>query len=352
MPLRTGALRRLLGAALFAAAMVTVARNAHAYCRTMACPLPPDFSPSESSCVPDGFASYCASLSPPAKAIPVWWRNACVSYDIQQNASAQVPFDTATTMFAQAFAKWTSITCADPADADAAVDGGEGSGSSRVSIDVRDLGPVECDLHQYNQYGGPNQHVIIFHDDVWPYPDDANNTLGLTTVTYDPDTGEIFDADMEINSTVPLAVADPVPSSGYDFDSIITHECGHFLGMAHSGDDRATMFASYTPGTTYKRILTEDDVAGLCSIYLPGGARSVDPSVTPDGSGQVPEDSCDPTPRHGFTTECASPPPKGCDVAAEATAGAERGSPWMLLGACGVFAAFRRRRARRVGLQA
>jgi hypothetical protein len=270
------------------------------------------------------FPTYCASLSPPAKPIPVWWRNACVSYDIQQSASAQVPYDTASTMFAQAFAKWTSIECPVTTATDDA-----GTGSARVSIDVRDLGPVACDLVQYNSDNG-NQHVIIFHDDVWPH-NDANNTLGLTTVTYDPDTGEIYDADMEINATVPLSLGDPVPDGSYDFDSIITHECGHFLGMAHTGDDRATMYASYTQGSTYKRILTSDDVSGLCSIYLPGGERSVDPSATPDGSGEIPEDVCDPTPRHGFSTQCAPPATKSCSVAPAVGAGVATGWPWSWL---------------------
>jgi hypothetical protein len=252
--------------------------------------------------VPDGFDAYCASLDPPAKALPVWWRNACVGYDLQQDASAQVPYATASQMVAQAFAKWTSIQCA---TTDAS---GGAAGSARVSIDVRDLGPVQCGLVQYNSDQG-NQHVIVFHDDQWPH-NDANNTLGLTTVTFNPDTGEIYDADMEINATVKLAVGDPVPPDGYDFQSVITHESGHFLGLAHSGDDRATMFASYSAGTTFKRILTADDVGGLCSVYLPGGLRAADPSV----GGATPEDACDPTPRHGFSTQCASPPKHGCSA--------------------------------------
>jgi hypothetical protein len=329
--------RRL--AAIVGAATLTVAGNADAFCRTMACPLPAGFSPSQASCVPQAgdpvlggaadFPSYCASLAPPAKPIPVWWRNACVGYDIQQDASSQVPHDTASTMIAQAFAKWTSLECPDTtaSGADAAV-----AGSSRVSIDVRDLGPVECGLVQYNSDHG-NQHVIVFHDDVWPH-NDSSNTLGLTTVTYDPDTGEIYDADMEINATAPLSIGDPVMTGAFDFDSIITHECGHFLGMAHTGDDRATMYASYTQGSTYKRILTSDDVSGLCSIYLPGGTRAVDPSATPDGSGAVPEDACDPTPRHGFSTQCAPPATKSCSVSTGVGAGAGPTAPWtwLLLG--------------------
>jgi len=278
--------------AAFAAAVfasVALERDARAFCRTTTCPLPPDFSPSPAGCQPEDFTQYCASFDPPIQPLPVWWSNACVSYDIQENASRQVPYETAVQSFATAFSKWTSVTCAGTTDA--------------VSISVTNLGPVECDLVQYNSDQG-NQHVIIFHDDHWPY-DDPNNTLGLTTITFDPDTGEIYDADMEINSTQPLTVSGPLPADGYDFMSIITHETGHFFGMAHSGDDLATMFAHYIPGTTTMRTLTTDDMTGICSIYPPDGTREVATSVA--ASGSVAEDACNPTPRHGFQSQCAQP---------------------------------------------
>ncbi|MGO9839316.1 MAG: matrixin family metalloprotease [Polyangiaceae bacterium] len=272
-------------------------REARAFCRTTTCPLPPEFAPSPAGCQPADFAQYCASLDPPVQPLAVWWSNACVSYDIQQNASRQVPYATAVQSFATAFSKWTSVTCA--------------GGTRTVSISVTNLGPVECDLVQYSSDQG-NQHVIIFHDDSWPY-DDPNNTLGLTTITFDPSSGEIYDADMEINSTQPLTVSGPLPAEGYDFMSIITHETGHFFGMAHSGDDLATMYAHYTPGTTTMRTLTTDDTTGICSIYPPDGTRDVATSVS--ASGTIAEDACDPTPRHGFQSQCAQPQSKGCAAA-------------------------------------
>jgi len=336
----SGVARRAPAAPLGAAVVVACtlwAPAASAFCRTTTCPLPPDFSPSPGACIPPDFDSYCASLSPPAKPLPVWWRSACVGYDVQAGASQQIPYDSAAAMIAKAFAKWTSIGC----------------GDGRVSIDVRDLGPVQCDKVQYNSDQG-NQHVIIFHDDEWPH-NDANNTLGLTTITFDPTTGEIYDADMEINATIPLSVGDPVPADGYDFESIITHETGHFLGMAHSGDDRATMFAHYAQGSTYMRILTADDVSGICSIYPSSGVRTIDPSATFDGSGQIPEDVCDPTPRHGFASACAAPSKSGCALAPLAPVGAGQlrgaGARGQCAGACALVAlvtgvlARRRRRA-------
>jgi hypothetical protein len=311
-----------------ALALMAFAPDARAFCRTMTCPLPPDFSPSDGSCVPADFAQFCQSLNPPTNPLPVWWRNACVSYDLQHDASKQIAYDTASAIIAGAFAKWTGTTC--PTN---------GMGNSRVSIDVRDLGPVDCDQVQYNSDQG-NQHVIVFRDDNWPH-DDPNNTLALTTVTFNPDTGEIYDADMEINSTITLTSSDPVPPDGYDFESIVTHETGHFLGMAHSGDTHATMFAHYTQGSTVMRSLTSDDVAGICSIYAPDFTRSVDPSIATGGS--IQEDACDPTPRHGFSTECGKAPSstgKGCAVGGADVAGNGAAGPTGVAGPAGTAMTF------------
>jgi hypothetical protein len=302
---------------LVAAACLISAREAHAFCRTVTCPLPADWNPIN-GCLPTSvtdasghswpdFASYCLARvddqgkPAPARVVPIWWRNACIGYDIQKSASRWVSYDTAAQMVAAAFAKWTKAQCAaDPA------------GPARVSIDVSDLGPVACDQVQYDRFGGPNQNLIVFRDTMWPH-NDANNTLGLTTVTFDADTGELYDADTEINGTVRLGVGDPVTPGVYDFESIITHEMGHFLGLAHSGDSSATMYAHYTQGSTAMRSLTSDDVAGLCSIYPPNATRNVDPSVASGGS--VAEGSCNPAPRNGFTTQCSQPRKHGCAVA-------------------------------------
>ena len=104
---------------------------------------------------------------------------------------------------------------------------------------------------------------------------------------------------MEINSgtTCRCRSAIRCPADGYDFQSIITHETGHFLGMAHSGDDRATMFAQLHAGLDLRcgpcRPTTRPASA---RSTCPDGDRAVDPSVAPDGSGIVAEDACDPTP--------------------------------------------------------
>jgi hypothetical protein len=229
---------------------------------------------------------------------PLFWKNACVGYSMQKDASKQVSLDDAQQAITRAFTKWTGTSCTT-----------DGSGQSRVSIDVRDLGPVSCGNVEYNKEGS-NQHVIVFRDTNWSHAD-SNNTLALTTVTFSPETGEIYDADMEINTAQQrVQVSDPVPPDGFDFASIVTHETGHFLGLAHSTDPHATMYAHYKQGATAMRNLTADDVKGVCAIYPPDGTRVAADDV------KIPGDVCDPTPRHGFTGECATPPKKTCAVSA------------------------------------
>jgi matrixin len=288
-------------------------RAASAFCRTTTVPVAPDFQPRPDKCWEQG--------------VPLFWRNSCVSYSVQRGASRQVAFDEAANGISRAFTKWTGSACPT-----------EGSGRSRVSIDVRDLGAVDCADVNYNQEGG-NQNVIVFRDEKWPH-NDSNNTLALTTVTFNPENGEIYDADMEVNThDQRVTLIDPVPQDGYDFASIVTHETGHFLGLAHSGDNRATMFANYTPGATAMRNLTSDDVAGVCEIYRPDGTRAVlNDKVTPGPQ-------CDPTPRRGFTGECAEPESKNC-LGGSHVAVSSRVTPGAIgaVLALGALAVMRRRR--------
>jgi len=290
--------------------------RASAYCRTTTIPVVADFQPSTSKCWDQGHS--------------LFWRNACVSYSVQRAASRQVTLTDARNTLSSAFTRWTGASCVT-----------QGLAGSRVSIDVRELGPVECGEVNYNQ-AGPNQNVIVFRDDVWPH-NDANNTLALTTVTFNPDTGEIFDADMEVNThDQHVTLVDPVPEGGYDFASIVVHETGHFLGLAHSGDNRATMFASYVRGATAMRHLTSDDVAGICAVYRPDGTRSIlDQQVT-----VAPQ--CDPTPRRGFTPSCAEPPEdKSCLGSSSIAAHTPVTPGWLAVG-LGLATVLGLRRSRRV----
>lgn len=305
--------------ALAPAALLTVGeREAHAYCRTVTTPIPASYSP-RNGCFKDG--------------LYLFWKNACVSFSVNANATSKVPYDVAAPIIEKSFASWQDATCPS----------GGGLGLSFTS-----RSPVDADEVRYNT-NGPNQNLVVFREAAWPY-NDPNNTLGLTTVTFDANTGEIFDADLEINATGKnLSAGDPVPALGYDLQSVVTHEVGHFLGLAHATDSRATMFASYKPGTTALRSLTADDAEGACAIYPSADVRIVDPQVAGNASGSLAAETCNDDPRHGFGTGNTGPAASssgdggGCAVVSPTGGpGAPAGALGLGLGA--LVAAIRRRR--------
>jgi Matrixin len=258
-------------------AVAAVAAPAHAYCRTSSCNVPA-FNPRP--------WHVCTPSEPDDCGTPVFWAKPCTEWSLQKDASTQVTFSQTEQIVTAAFATWMSAPC-------------PGGGTPRINLTEAE--PVECHQHQYNQTTG-NANIIMFHDSGWPY-EGSSNTLALTTVTYLRDTGEIYDADMEINSTDnQLTTGDT--GVVVDLLSIVTHETGHFLGLAHSPDADATMFADYQGGIML-RDLSDDDIAGICAIYPPG---------------DIPSD-CDPTPRHGFSAicgaDCGTAPATTCIAAGE-----------------------------------
>lgn len=66
-----------------------------------------------------------------------------------------------------------------------------------------------------------------------------------------------------------------------DLMTVAAHEIGHTLGLAHSDDSNALMFAAYSGP---HRFLTEDDIAGVQSIYGPGSAPEPAPQAPPQGA--------------------------------------------------------------------
>ena len=289
---------RVIAMAAVALAATTATGRASAYCRTTTCPTCPF---DENGCPTE---------------LPIAWPSSCVSFSMQYSASKQIDLATATDVMEKAFAVWQDVSC------------GEGLGPPAIHVDQH-FGNASCTLHEYNQTDA-NANIVMFRDDRWPY-EGSTNVLGLTTVTYSRRTGAIFDVDMEINSTQRLSVEEPVPPTAYDLQSIVTHEAGHFLGLAHSTVLTATMWPQYTSGTQSFRMLDPDDIAGLCAVFPPDAPAK-----------------CDATPRQGFSPACGIFPSGDAGKCSLAGGGPGRsgtgGYRWFgLAGTLGVIGLARRR---------
>ncbi len=237
----------LLFASALALAALLAPSAASAYCRTTT---DETFQPTVAvPCAPDG--------------APLWWPLASVDFYLNKEASAQVSLADTRAAADTAMEHWTHASC----PTDLATCGGSGDGVP--SITVRDAGDTAVHVAQYKG-DGTDENVILYWDAGWPYSD-VDTTLALTTVTFGADSGRIVDADIEINSDpahVLLTAGDPTKSV-YDLPSILQHETGHFLGLAHSPLAEATMNAYYQRGSISMRTLSADDVCGICNVYPP-----------------------------------------------------------------------------------
>lgn len=116
--------------------------------------------------------------------------------------------------------------------------------------------------------GEDGRNVVFFR----PFPT-GQETFAQSILTFDSETGEIFDVDVELNSNFEFAVL----SSGQndpsdprvDLQAVLTHEVGHLLGLDHENrfGPAVVMYFSDTTGNATHRNLTSDDRAGVRAIY-------------------------------------------------------------------------------------
>jgi hypothetical protein len=165
----------------------------------------------------------------------------------------------------------------------------------------------------------------------------ATAAIAITTVTSSTKSGEILDADMEINAVNKKFVdilTDTTPHLGmdlHDLQNTVTHELGHLIGLDHTcwnslppdmkpipkdnmGIESpscagnisqairdATMFAQAVPRETEKRSLEVDDMLAVCDIY-PIGYKGVHNADQDDAKGgcAISKDGGSSGPRGGF----------------------------------------------------
>lgn len=97
----------------------------------------------------------------------------------------------------------------------------------------------------------------------------------LAHAYYPPPNGNTAAGDVHFDSQEPWHVGAGDPGGGeIDLFTVALHELGHSLGLAHSADPTAVMFASYWYNAAEE--LSADDIAGGQAIY---GAQS---GITPE----------------------------------------------------------------------
>ncbi len=120
------------------------------------------------------------------------------------------------------------------------------------------IAAVSASDHQNN--------VLWLGGNSWRY---GAATLGLTGTSYNATNGEILDADMELNDNINWSSTGA--ANTYDFESVVLHEAGHFLGLGHTPNDAsAVMYPSVAAGDI-KRTLAQADITDVCTVYPGNG---------------------------------------------------------------------------------
>jgi hypothetical protein len=278
--------------AIAASGVALAPTSAHAFCRTRTVPVPADFEPT-------GTPARCFD-----QGLPLYHSSQCLPFHLLAPESARVPNTQLSNSLGRAFGSWLAR-----------------NPSCTPGITAIELAPVSGEKLVDYKTGERGHNVFGLVEGPWPHGD-GGNTLSLATLTFNATTGEIYDADLEIRADVDYFFGDQVKPDAFDFESVITHEAGHILGLAHTSDTDAVMFASLTPGSIRQRTLAADDQAAICAIYPDRQTRAT-------GSVLVASSSCDLSPvAPGTPTACGADPDvtHGCSVGAVA-ASRSPGSP-------------------------
>ncbi|QDG53030.1 matrixin family metalloprotease [Persicimonas caeni] len=245
---------------------------------------------------------------------PVVWPYACQPYYVNEigTSNADTPAglsDDLLDAVKLSFEEWNQVGC------------------SRMQMNFG--GRTDVTEARFNQGpGAQNLNLVVWREENWNQVA-SNSTFALTSVSYNPNTGEIADADIEINAEIyTISVVDPVEANAVDLRNTLVHEIGHFIGLDHTPVEEATMYRSADIGETEKRTLHQDDIDGICHIYP---------------ASEIGASACDEPPEDVRCVNCDDDDNGGC--CATTPAPAPTGLAW-LIGAGGLLlaAGWRRRR--------
>lgn len=302
---------RGLGLMLLALA-VLAPRPVEAYCRTRTCEFRRE---GEAGACTVNTTTGCSTSGP-----YVFWAEACIPFAIQRDGSVrdQISAQTLEALVGDGFRVWSELSCRE-------------GGTPELAASSQ--GRIACDEVEYNcNAPEANSNLIMFRDSFQDPPLGLRlGVIALTTLTANLVTGELYDADIEINTrdedfttdgTAGVEAGEP-----RDLRGVVNHELGHLLGLSHTRVTGALMRLAYE-GTTEPH---EDDIDGMCAAL---GASDDDPMCLAVelgvDAGCVGSDvSC--------TRSRPTAEPRGCTCSAAGSAGPRAGwvsglglAAWML----------------------
>ena len=265
-------------AALSVVGLLAMASSAHAWCQSCTVVNPPTSCPQP---------CFCPTTTNP-DAHFLFWDRPCIELAVEDDVGPMFTLSVLNDAIDNSFAQWTDVDC--------------GGGRTPGFTIRRGSKGAECDFSEYVS-GEGNANSIVFVHEGWEDRElHDRGAFALTTTFFFTASGQIIDADMELNEEwwdFAACGDEPCADGSVDLENTLTHEAGHFLGLAHTeSDSTATMWACAEPGDVGKRSLEDDDIEGICTIY-PADALAAE---------------CDFEPRGGFNPECAEERGCGCRV--------------------------------------
>ena len=199
---------------------------------------------------------------------PLRWRTSDATVLFDTAKPEDVDEATARSQIEASYKAWSAISC----------DGSATPFSFDFAGEVADtaVGYVE---------NGTNENLVVWVQSGWSH---GGTVLALTSLTYDVQTGEIVDGDLELNDE-DYTYSTSAAKNAVDLKNTVVHESGHFLGLDHSKVAAATMYDKAPLGEVVKRDLHADDIAGFCALY---GPNAPDWLVVPQSTGHSSGGTC------------------------------------------------------------
>jgi hypothetical protein len=237
----------------------------------------------------DAFAFEC-TLHAPACFASVHWTHRTIPYVIRAPETSTIERDRLIRAVDSAFFAWSSVGC------------------TRIRFEYRGFLSLDAPSDVENE-------VVVVTDGFGRRPQapetaatgslmtwseaTGDDVLAITRVRYDPDTGVVSRARIELNDETARLVDASLGcgESEYDLEAVLTHEVGHFLGLAHPCEypDEAGQIEQCPSPSCYDKLadvmesgvptmwpvadycdiqlrtLTGDDVDGICFLYPSNG---------------------------------------------------------------------------------